>query len=161
MKPRVYLETTIISYLTAWRSPRLVMAAHQEETRQWWDEQRHHFDLFVSEAVLEEVSAGDAEAAERRLEVVAGIEELDITEEARELAKTLIQTRNLPQKAALDALHIATATVHGMDYLLTWNCRHIANATLQRPIGAICRDAGYVLPVLCTPTELSEVSNDG
>jgi len=160
MKAYVYIETTIVSYLTAWRSPQLVMAAHQEATRQWWDEQREHFDLFVSEAVLEEAAAGDPDAAKRRLEVLAGIEELKITEEIRDLAKALIARGQLPQKAALDALHIATATVHGMEYLLTWNCRHIANATRQKSMRTICQESGYILPVLCTPIELSEVPND-
>jgi hypothetical protein len=160
MKPRVYVETTIISYLTAWRSPQLVMAAHQEATRQWWDDDRKHFELFVSEAVIQEASAGDEEAARKRLEAVAGIAELKITDKARELAKAMIGSGQLPSKAALDALHIATATVNGMDFLLTWNCRHIANATLQKSIRAICEGAGYALPILCTPIELTEIPQD-
>lgn len=159
-RDRVYIETTVISYLTAWRSPQLIMAAHQETTRQWWDEERQRFDLFVSEAVVEEASAGDAEAAERRLEAIHGIAELAITDEVRDLAKKLIEFGQLPQKASLDALHIAIATVNGMDFLLTWNCRHIANATLQKSMRKICEDSGYVLPVLCTPNELTEVPRD-
>ena len=160
MNPRVYIETTIISYLTAWRSPQLVMAAHQEATRQWWDEERHHFDLFVSEAVIQEASAGDAEAAQGRLDAIKGFAELKITNEVRDLAKVLIDKGQLPQKTSVDALHIATATVNGMDYLLTWNCRHIANATLQKSMRTICEDSGYILPILCTPIELTEVPRD-
>ncbi len=160
MNPRVYIETTIISYLTAWRSPQLVMAAHQEATRQWWDEERHHFDIFVSEAVIQEVSAGDAEAAQGRLDAIKGIAELMITNEVRDLAKVLIDKGQLPHKVSVDALHIATATVNGMDYLLTWNCRHIANATLQTSMRTICEESGYVLPILCTPIELIEVPRD-
>ena len=160
MNSRVYIETTIFSYLTAWRSPQLVMAAHQEATRQWWDDERHHFDLFVSEAVIEEAAAGDPEAAQRRLDAIEGTPELQITNEVRDLAKSLIEHGQLPQKASLDALHIATATVNGMDYLLTWNCRHIANATLQTSMRSICEGFGYVLPTLCTPIELTEVPRD-
>ncbi len=160
MNPRVYIETTIISYLTAWRSPQLVMAAHQEATRQWWDDERHHFDLYVSEAVIEEASAGDAEAARRRLDVIDGIAELKITDEVRDLAKALVEHGQLPRKASLDALHIAIATVNGMDFLLTWNCRHIANATLQKSMRTVCENSGYALPILCTPMELTEVPRD-
>ena len=160
MKPRVYVETTIFSYLTAWRSGQLVMAGHQEVTRQWWDDERRHFDLFVSEAVIEEATAGDPEASQRRLIALQGIPELQISNNARDLAKSLIEHGQLPKKASLDALHIATATVNGMDYLLTWNCRHIANATIQQSMRRFCEDSGYVLPVFCTPIELTEVPTD-
>ncbi|MFQ5605939.1 MAG: type II toxin-antitoxin system VapC family toxin [bacterium] len=156
MKPKVYLETTIISYLTAWRSPQLIMAAHQEATRYWWDEQKGKFEVLISEAVIEEASAGDADAAQRRLEVLKDIPELDITNDARDLAKELITGIPLLEKAKIDALHIAVATIHGMDYLLTWNCRHIANATYRNQIDAICQSVGYESPILCTPLELME-----
>ncbi|MBC7821186.1 MAG: type II toxin-antitoxin system VapC family toxin [Planctomycetaceae bacterium] len=154
MNSKVYIETTIISYLTAWRSPQLVMAANQETTRNWWDDERHHFDLFISEAVIQEASAGDPAAARRRLEVISELPELPITDEARVLAKELIEQTPLPEKASVDALHVATATVNGMDYLLTWNCRHIANATLRNAMADVCRVAGYEMPVICTPLEL-------
>jgi hypothetical protein len=133
-----------------------MMAAHQEATRTWWDEQKDSFDVFISKAVTEEASAGDSDAAQRRLEVLKDIPELDITDEARDLAKMLIANTPLPEKAQIDALHIAVATVHGMDYLLTWNCRHIANATYRHPIDAVCESAGYQAPILCTPLELME-----
>jgi len=155
-KPRVYIETTVVSYLTAWRSPQLVMAGHQETTRNSWDDERHRFDLFISEVVVQEASAGDPAAVQRRLEAISGLPELQITDEARLLAKELIAKTPLPETARVDALHIATATVNGMDYLLTWNCRHIANATLRRSMGAICEGAGYEMPVICTPLELIE-----
>lgn len=161
MKPKVYIETTIISYLTAWRSQQLVMAANQETTRGWWDDERHNFDLYVSEAVIQEASAGDRAAAQRRLEVIQELPELPITDEARDLAKALIENTPLPEKAGVDAVHIATATVNGMDYLLTWNCRHIANATLRNTMHAICQSAGYEMPIICTPLELlAEQRND-
>ena len=156
MKPTVYLETTIVSYLTSWRSPQLIMAAHQEATRAWWDEHKSSFDVFVSEAVLQEASAGDEEAAQRRLEMLSEIPELKIGDQARELAKELLAEVPLPAKAEIDALHIAVATINGMDYLLTWNCRHIANAAIRSQIEAVCRTAGYEPPVICTPLELME-----
>ena len=156
MKPTVYLETSIISYLTAWRSPRLITAAHQESTRNWWDVEREHFDLFVSEAVVQEASACDPDAAKRRLEAIKRLPELKITDEARELAKILFIRGHMPEKSKVDVLHIAIATVNGMDYILTWNCRHIANATFQRSMRMICEDVNYSLPVICTPLELLE-----
>ncbi|MFM9961999.1 MAG: type II toxin-antitoxin system VapC family toxin [Planctomycetaceae bacterium] len=161
MNPKVYIETTIISYLTAWRSPQLVMAANQETTRNWWDDERHKFDLFISEAVIQEASAGDPDAARRRLEAIQELPELPITDEARLLAQELIEQTPLPEKASVDALHVATATVNGMDYLLTWNCRHIANATLRNSMAEVCRLAGYEMPVICTPLELiQELEHD-
>jgi hypothetical protein len=160
MKPKVYIETTIISYLTAWVSRDLVMAANQETTRQWWTERKEHFELYVSQAVIEEATGGDKEAARRRLETVGQIPILLITEEVKALAKLLIVQVPLAKRAQVDALHIAVAAVNGMDYLLTWNCAHIANATLRPKIESICRDNGYEPPVICTPQELMEADND-
>ena len=151
MKSTVYIETTVPSYLTAWRSPELVMAANQEATRKWWDESRVTFDLFVSELVIGEMSVGDPDAVKRRLDAVENIPELALTNKAEELAAKLLEGAALPQKAKADALHIAIATVHGMDYLLTWNCTHIANAIMRPRIESICRSAGYEPPVICTP----------
>lgn len=156
MNSSVYIETTIISYLTAWRSPTLIMAAHQEATREWWDNERHWFDLFVSEAVVREAAAGNSEAAGRRLKAIEGIPKLGISDEARDLAKNMIDKGLLPRKAGIDALHISIATTNGMDYLMTWNCHHIANATIQKSTRIFCEEAGYLLPVICTPLELIE-----
>lgn len=156
MKPRVYLETTVVSYLTAWRSRELVMAANQEATREWWDDHRLNFDLFVSQAVVQEAVAGDVDAAGRRLDALKGIAELEITDAVRDLAKSLMAGVPLPEKAQIDALHIAVATVHGMDYLLTWNCHHIANARLRHQIQSVCEANGYPAPIICTPLELLE-----
>ena len=114
----------------------------------------------MSEAVIEEAAAGDPEAAQRRLDAIQGIPELQISNEGRDLAKSLIEHGQIPQQAILDALHIATATVNGMDFLLTWNCRHIANATLQNSMRSICEGSGYALPILCTPIELTKVPRD-
>ena len=150
MKPSVYIETTIPSYLTAWRSPELVMAANQEATRSWWDTARPRFELFISGIVLDEASRSDPEAVERRVSVLEGLPELDLSEQAEALARQLLAGAALPAKATTDALHIAIVTVHGIDYLLTWNCKHIANARMRPRIESICRTAGYEPPIICT-----------
>jgi hypothetical protein len=142
MKQTVYVETTVISYLTAWRSPQLVMAANQEVTRTWWDEYRHDYELYVSGVVRQEASSGDEDAVRRRLEVIDSVQELEVPEEAQRLAEQLVMGVPLPQKADVDALHIAVAAINGMDYLLTWNCRHIANVTLRSAIEGVIEAAG-------------------
>ncbi|MCC6493666.1 MAG: type II toxin-antitoxin system VapC family toxin [Pirellulales bacterium] len=157
MMPSVYLETTIPSYLTAWRSPELVMAARQQITREWWDSRRQDFELFVSQLVIDEASAGDSTAATRRLEALEGITLLEFGDDANALSKLLIRQLSLPVRAESDAVHIALAVVNGMDYLLTWNCTHIANATLRPRIEEACRAFGYRMPVICTPEELHAV----
>jgi hypothetical protein len=155
MKSRVYLETTIPSYLTARPSRDIVRAAEQEVTRTWWNT-RNAFELYVSELVVDEVSAGDPHAASQRLEALAGVQLLGMTREAEVLGAELIRQAALPQRAAIDALHIALAAVHGMNYLLTWNCKHIANATMRCKIEEVCRATGVEPPIICTPMELLE-----
>ena len=154
MKPKIYLETTILSYLTAFLSRDLVSAAHQQITQEWWDTCRMDFELFVSQIVIRESSAGDENAVERRMEVLKDIPLLEIDGKVAELAADLIKKVPLPERAEVDALHIAVAVANGMDYLLTWNCTHIANAVLRNRIEDICRSYGYEPPVICTPEEL-------
>lgn len=150
----VYIETSIVSYLTARFSRDLVTAAHQQITQEWWAKRRAGFALFVSQLVVQEASVGDAEMARRRLEQLQAIPLLEINQEVENLARRLVVDGVLPKKAAVDALHIAVATVHGMDYLLTWNCKHIANAEMQNKVAAVCRESGFEPPVICTPEEL-------
>ena len=154
MRQKVYLETSVVSYLTAQISRDLITAAHQQLTQEWWTTRRPHFDIFISELVLVEAAGGDNAAAERRLDVVKEIPVLELTEEAKTLAQQLMSNVPLPEKAAVDAFHIAVATVHGMDYLLTWNCTHIANATLARKVSNVCERYGYEPPILCVPEVL-------
>jgi predicted nucleic acid-binding protein len=154
MKPRVYVETTIPSYLTAWPSRDLVRAAHQQITREWWSI-RGDYELYSSRLVVRECQAGDPRAAADRLAAITDIPLLEQTAEAAALAEALLRDVPLPERAASDALHIATAAVHGMDYLLTWNCTHIANVTFRPQIEAVCRANGYEPPLICTPEELS------
>jgi predicted nucleic acid-binding protein len=153
MKPSVYVETTIPSYLTAWASRDLVRAAHQQITREWWA-RREGFELYTSRLVVQECQAGDPQAAADRLAALTGIPLLEQATDVAELAEALLRDVPLPEKAAADALHIATAAVHGMRYLLTWNCTHIANVALRQQIEAVCRAAGYEPPLICTPEEL-------
>ncbi len=154
MKPRVYIETSVLSYLTSWTSRDLVQAAHQRITSEWW-QRRDNFDLFVSEAVLAEARRGDPDAAGRRLAAAGGLPALVATTEAQELAARLLRAAAMPAKAAIDAAHVAIATVHGMNFLLTWNCTHIANAAMREKIENVCREAGFKPAIICTPEELS------
>ena len=153
MKPSVYIETTIPSYLTAWPSRDLVRAGEQQLTRDWW-ERRYEYDLYVSSLVLLECGAGDPDAAAERLAALNGLSMLTQTVAAEKLAEELLSSVPLPTRASSDALHIAIAAVHGVRYLVTWNCTHIANATLRPQIEAVCRRLGYEPPVICTPKEL-------
>lgn len=154
MMPSVYLETTIISYLTAWPSRDLVMAANQQITRDWWTTGKDQYELYISQPVIQESNAGDPDAAARRWDILQHIQRLTISPAVEELAALLITDVRLPKRAQTDSLHIAAAAVHAINYLLTWNCAHIANATLRSRIDAVCRAAGYGSPVICTPQEL-------
>jgi hypothetical protein len=153
MRPRVYVETTIPSYLTAWPSRDLVRAAHQQITREWWAN-RDAFELYSSRLVVQECQAGDPQAAADRLAALSGIPLLEPTPDTADLAEALMQGVPLPERAAADALHIAITAVHGVEYLLTWNCTHLANVTLRPQIEAVCRAAGFEPPLICTPEEL-------
>lgn len=154
MPPKIYIETTIPSYLTARPSRDLIIAGHHQLTREWWDNERGDFDLNVSQFVIQECSAGDPEMAKRRLKILAGITILPISPAVIPLAETLINKGPLPRKAEIDAVHISVAATSGMDYLLTWNCKHIANAKMQDAIRELCIKAGFKPPVICTPEEL-------
>lgn len=151
---KVYLETTIISYLAAWPSRDLITAGHQQVTHEWWRKRRGDFDLYVSQRVVDEVRGGDEDAVRRRLAFVQGLPLLDLNDEVARLADDLVRGGALPEAAMGDAIHVAVATVHRMDFLLTWNCRHIANAELRRALAPICTERGYELPHICTPEEL-------
>lgn len=156
----VYIETSIASYLAARPSRDLRAAAWQQTTIQWWEQERPKYELFTSELVLVEAGVGDADAAGRRLAVLETLPLLSATDDAKELAGRLMAAGGIPPRAEVDALHIALACVHGMDYLLTWNCRHIDNATTKPATRSICAVAGYTCPEICTPLELLSEEND-
>jgi predicted nucleic acid-binding protein len=153
MKRKVYIETSIISYLTARPSKTIIGAAHQQITLAWW-ERRFEYELLVSQAVWQECAAGDPDAAKKRLATLEELDVLAITEDMIELAETLIAQKLIPAKAVEDALHIAIATLHRVDFLLTWNCRHIANPIIQEGIAQYLEQRGLFLPIICTPEEL-------
>ena len=161
MRRTVFVETSIISYLASQPSRDLITAAHQQITHEWWRKRRSTFDLFVSQLVVDKASAGDPDASGRRLALMVGLPLLDITHTVTAFAAFLAQAVALPPRTGADALHIAFATVHGMDYLLTWNCTQIANAELRLLVERACRKQGYRAPIMCTPEELmEEVSYD-
>lgn len=154
MKARVYLETSVVSYLASYPSRDLIVAAHQALTHQWWEMRRLDFDLVASVYVLDECARGDADAARRRMEWTATLVILPGGVQAQELADHLLQAGALPAAAHLDALHIASAALNGVDYLLTWNCKHIANFERLPVVERVCRESGYEPPRICTPAEL-------
>jgi predicted nucleic acid-binding protein len=156
VKPKVYIETSVLSYLTARPSRDTVIAGNQATTRDWW-ERRGDFDLYISEFVLKEASVGDARAAEARIQALSGIPEVEMTPDMLQLAEELLSRASLPAKARVDAIHIAAAAIGGMEYLLTWNCAHIANPAFRPKIEALIRSYGHEPPVICTPQELIEV----
>jgi hypothetical protein len=156
MLERVYIETTFVSYLTAWPSRDVVIAGHQQVTREWWDTRSASYELCVSQLVLDEARVGDALAAQERLKVLQPMLVLETTTDALDLAKELLKEGALPAKAANDALHIAVAATTVVPYLLTWNCRHLANAVMRPVIEAVCSAKGFKAPIICTPEELLE-----
>ncbi len=158
MKPKLYVETSIVSYLTSRPSRDVVINANQQLAQEWW-ENRHKFDLFVSELVVNEVSQGDVQMAEKRLNLIRDVPLIDFNGEAKDLAKEILRQNVLPIKAALDVFHIAAA-VHEIDFLLTLNCKHIANAFILRRIEKICVRFGYEPPIVCTPQEILGKENE-
>lgn len=154
MKPRVYIESSVISYLSARVSSSLTVAAHQQITQRWWDKHRGKYELYVSLSVRDEIKAGDKEAAKARLQSIDGIPFVSYSQDVGDVVKALIAGGAVPPKAAEDALHIALSATNGIDYLLTWNCRNIANARTRRAIELALQKMGYVCPIICTPMEL-------
>ena len=154
MATTAYLDTSVISYLTARPSRDIVAMGHQQLTREWWELRRHDFDLHISELVLFEAGRGDPAAARARLELVAQLPVLRINAEARALSAKIFRATTLPDKASSDALHLALSAVNGMDFLVTWNCTHIANGVVLKIVNAVCRDNGYDPPIVVTPEEL-------
>lgn len=160
-RKRVNVETTIASYLTARPSSDVLAAAWQKATKDWWEVQRFRFDLYTSDLTMEEAGQGNPEAASRRVEVLSTIPVLEATDSIVSLAEALLAAGALPSTARGDALHVAVASVHGMDYLLTWNFRHLDNAEKKPAIRGVVVTQGYGMPEICTPIELmGDVSDD-
>ena len=151
---RVYIETTIPSYLTARPALQVIQAGHQLSTRRWWEEYRGSFELFTSLVTIQEAREGDQEAAQKRLDSLKDVSLLAVTPEVEFIAKRLLDEQLLPISADRDALHIGVAVFHEMDFLLTWNIRHIANAQIRKKLRAFVESLGYSLPTICSPEEL-------
>ncbi len=155
-KRKVYIETSVISYLNSRPSKNPITFGRQQLTSEWWTERSSLFDILVSELVFQEASAGDGEAAQKRLQFLEPIPSLEISEDAITLSERLVTDGPLPKEYSEDALHIAVCAVNGIDFLLTWNCKHLANAMHRQQIEAIVEIHGYSCPVICTPAELME-----
>lgn len=154
MKPSVYLETTIISYLAARPSRDVIVSGLQIETHRWWDTRRKDFELVIAEPVVREAALGDPDAARRRLTFLKDIRTIPLSDEVKALTRLLMEGAKLPRKAGVDAAHVAAAAIGRADYLLTWNCTHIANAVYRPRIESSCREHGYKPPTICVPTQL-------
>lgn len=155
-KPSVYLETSFISYVTNKLSSDLLVAAHQKLSREWWEERSAGFQLYVSELVFQEASKGNEEAAQSRKQLLSGIILLPVTESAAQLAVYFLEQKAIPEVAIADGLHMAIAAVNKVDYLLSWNCKHIVNAAVRKKIELLCGHKGLQCPTICTPFELYE-----
>ncbi|MBI5438633.1 MAG: type II toxin-antitoxin system VapC family toxin [Nitrosomonadales bacterium] len=154
MKRKVYIETSLISYLTARPARTIIGAAQQQITQDWWEKERGNYDLLISELVIRECAAGDPEAARRRLDAIHNLPLLDIDDHVRTIATDLVVEGCVPQNVAEDAMHIAIAAVHGVDFILTWNFKHIANPMLQERIAQFLETRNYLIPFICSPQEL-------
>ena len=157
---RIYLESTIPSYVVARPARDLLQAARQQLTRDWWDLQRQKHELFASQVVLDEVAFGEQAMAQLRMELLQGVPLLPVTEDVKDFARMIQTSGLLPVTADRDATHIALASAYELDILLSWNCRHIANAAIQARLRRLADAAGFTLPVICTPEELLENDNE-
>ena len=154
MKPKVYIETSVIGYLTANQSIDVITAAHQLTTYDWWENHRQNFDVLVSELVIQEASLGNPQMAQKRLDVIDDVEILSVGKDANDLAKILVEQFAVPEKASADALHIAIATVEEVEFLATWNFKHIANAQMKSKIENVVKAEGFKPTQICTLEEL-------
>ena len=160
MKRTIYIETSVISYRVARPSRDIIVLARQEITTEWWNTVLPHLNAYVSPVVLDEIAGGDQQAQELRLQLVANMPPLAVDERIISLAEAICEEIRLPERAQADAYHIAIPSVHGIDYLVTWNCKHIANAFMLRKIEQIVHAKGFTMPVVCTPEELMEEIQD-
>ncbi len=156
IKPTLYVETTVISYLVARPSNDASLVHRQHITQQLWEECAHDYEFVVSDIVISEILRGDAAAAQRRFDVVASLEILDHSPDVDKLAQDLIDAKAVPRQSRSDAQHIAVAAVNSIDYLVSWNYKHIVNEVVRQLINKVCNAAGFLPPVICTPFEIVE-----
>ena len=154
MKESIYLETTVVSYYTAKLSRDVIILAHQEITREWWVKAQKRYDIFISQIVVEEARLGDAEDVKKRLEILKNFHHLELNNTVERMAQVYVEKLKIPPKALRDAVHLAVASVHSVDYLVTWNCTHIANGEIIKKLMRINSSYGIRTPIICTPEEL-------
>lgn len=157
MKESIYIETSVVSYYVSKPSRALIVLAHQQITWEWWSTAVKRFDVYISEVVVEEAAAGNKVEAEKRLKELKGFTNLELTEKVEQAAQTYIEKLGIPKKAIRDAAHLAVASVHNIDYLVTWNCTHLANGEIIKKLLKINEKLKIKTPVICTPEELMEV----
>jgi predicted nucleic acid-binding protein len=156
----IYVETTVVGNLAGRIHSDPIIAARQDVTRRWWVTATSRYRLLISQLVVDECAGGDPTAAQERLDEIRLLPLLNITDEARDLADELMSANAVPASEPRDALHIAVAAVHGVQYLVTWNFKHIANAARRERIESVCRDTGFEPPIICTPEELTGDADD-
>ena len=159
-KPKVYLESSVISFYANRRSKDLVVAAYQEISVDWWENELHKYQPYVSQFVVEEISRGDSRAAQNRMDAIKTFPLLELPEEVFDLAQRYLKEIQIPRKAQLDAFHISAAVVNGMGYILSWNFHHIANVFVKQKIQRINESLVVETPIICTPEELIENEGD-
>ncbi len=159
-KPTVYIESSFISYLASRPSRDIVIAGRQAISHDWWKNHRQRFNVRISALVEEEISQGDALAAQARLALIKDVPNLEISDEASHLAEKLLYQEAVPKGSEEDALHIGIAAAQGADYLLTWNFKHINNAEMKSLITRVVESSGFVCPQICSPEALGGNSND-
>jgi len=157
MRESIYLEKTIVSYYTSKPSRDIIVLAHQEITRQWWLKVIGRYNIFISEVVIEEANSGDPEAIKRRLEELKDFPHLELNDKVEKMAQVYMERLEIPEKSLRDAAHLAVASVHNIDYLVTWNCTHLANGEVIKKLMKINESLGIHTPIICTPEELMEV----
>lgn len=158
MKKRIYIETSVVSYFTARPSRDIIIAGHQEATRELWPEFANKYETYISALVYDEAGKGDQSQAKMRLAAIEPFPMLDIDDEAKSLAEKIIAQRGIPAKYPEDALHIAVASVNGIEVVVTWNFAHLNNPFTRRAVRRIVEDERYICPEICSPEELLEVN---
>ena len=156
MKESIYIETSVVSYYVSKPSRDIIVLAHQQITSEWWPKAVKRFDVYISEVVVEEAAAGNKESAEQRLNELKGFPSLALTEKVEKIAQIYMEKLSIPKKALRDAAHLAVASVHNIDYLVTWNCAHLANGEIIKKLLKINEKLSIKTPVICTPEELME-----
>ena len=157
-KPKVYIETTVVSYLAARLSRNATIAARQQATRQFWHEHIDRFDFITSDVVLDEIEEGDKDLVQRRIHLLLPLTVFETVPAASRLTQLLLESGAVPWSSQADAKHIAIAAVYEVEYLATWNYKHIANVHKRQHIEQVCRDNGFRPAIICTPAELIEVN---